>query len=431
MERLIYDHTLDFLDSNGLLSKFQFGFRKGMATEDQLLLTYCEIVDHVDEGRWVDVVYLDFSKAFDVVCHELLLNKLVLMGFSARLVSWIRAFLCGRVMQVTVRDRNSVEKEVGSGVPQGSVLGPLLFLIYVNSLADQLECKYYVFADDLKLFISFPRTLGKSDCLQRDLNRVLRVSESWNLKLNAAKSAVMRFGSAVPSSLPGTGSGYFLGNSELFFVSAHKDLGITVDNSLKFHLHTANTARKASGLAGNLLRSTVCLSREFMVTLFVSHIRPILDYCSCLWNLGFEGDLSMLEGIQRRWTKQVDGLQSLNYHTRLINLGLYSIRGRFLRADLLKLWKIFHGHAPVELLSLLDRSSHGSTRGHDFKLAIPRCRRDLKRRFFHVRLVNIWNNLPREAVLLDTKAKFKHFLDTNMSTQFYRAGDDLDGGFVR
>ena len=157
-----------------------------------------------------------------------------------------------------------------------------------------------------------------------------------------------------------------------------------------------------------------------MITLFVSHVRPILDYCSCLWNLGFEGDLTKMENVQRKWTKQVDGYRDMDYYSRLTGLGLYSVRGRSLRSDLVKLWKIFHGLVSEELLSLLDRCSHAATRGHPFKLAVPRCRNDLKRRYFHVRLVRIWNDLPEEAVKLDTGDKFKRFLDANMSTHFYR-----------
>ena len=183
-------------------------------------------------------MYLDFSKAFDLVSHSVLLVKLECLGFCSKLVKWIEGFLTGRVMWVSVNGCDSERVEVTSGVPQGSVLGPLLFLIYVNSLADNFECNWYAFADDFKLYASLPKS-GRTEpvsALQRDLDCVCRVSSSWNLKLNPVKCVVMKFGGCLPDG-DGGGSGYFLGGSELRVVGRHKDLGVLVDRSLKFHVH--------------------------------------------------------------------------------------------------------------------------------------------------------------------------------------------------
>ena len=365
----------------------------------------------------VDVVFLDFSKAFDVVCHQILLEKLRHLSFCPSIVDWIGDFLTERRMYVSVGGSSSEQKEVLSGVPQGSVLGPLLFLIYVNSIADGISCKWYAYADDFKVFLQYSAdervTCGNT--IQHDLDLLCARSLSWNLKLNSNKCVVMRFGCSFEDG----GSGYFIGGQELQLVKSHRDLGILVDHQLKFHLHIDTLVGKASRMANQLLRATVCREPKFMVTLFVSHIRPLLDYCSTVWNLGYVGDIEKLEKVQRRWTKQVVGLRDLSYENRLRQLGLYSIAGRLLRSDLIKIWKVFHTENDVGLSQIFERQSHTATRGHQFKISVPRCRLEIRRRFLGTRRVNLWNSLPSEMVESTSIGVFKGFLDARFSDRFF------------
>ena len=215
------------------------------------------------------------------------------------------------------------------------------------------------------------------------------------------------------------GSGYFLNGVELGLVGCHKDLGVAVDSSLKFHSHINSIACKAAGLANQLLRATVCRDEFFMVSLFVSHVRPLLDFCSSVWNLGYVGDLIKLEGVQRRWTKQVTGLYDFSYLERLKILKLYSVQGRLFRADLIKTWKAFHSNVDVGLAQLFERRVHQSTRGHRFKLSIPLCRSEVRRRFLSVRVVFAWNRLPHDVVALESLGAFKSHLDRLLENEFY------------
>ena len=323
-------------------------------------------------------------------------------------------------MFVSVGGGNSEVKSVRSGVPQGSVLGPLLFLIYANFLASGLSSKWYAYADDFKLYCA--RDIGRgnsSDELQEDLNVLSSRSASWNLKVNPGKCVVIRFGHRGAGTQESTPSGYVLDGRMLTFTKSHRDLGVTVDSLLKFHEHVGIITRKAASLVNQLLRGTVCREPAFMLRLFVSHIRPLMDFASCLWNVGFLGDGHKLESVQRRWTREVSAMSGLNYQNRLKSLGLFSMRGRLLRSDLIKMWKAFHPIVDVGLVQLFERQSHGSTRSHGYKLSIPRCYSDVRRRFWSVRCVNIWNGLPADVVQADTVDTFKCRLDKYMGEKFY------------
>ena len=166
--------------------------------------------------------------------------------------------------------------------------------------------------------------------------------------------------------------------------------------------------RKAAGLAGNLLRSTVNRDPDFMVTLYTSQIRTIIDYCSCIWNVDYLGDLHLLEGVQRRWTKQVDGLADLDYGARLHALRLFSGCGRLIRADMIKCWKTFHClEDNVGLASVFSLAPVVGTRRHRFKLSVSIWHADLRRRFFSVRTVALWNSLLADVVKADSLDAFK------------------------
>ena len=177
---------------------------------------------------------------------------------------------------------------------------------------------------------------------------------------------------------------YSLGGGRLSIVESHKDLGVVVDAKLKFHKHVRTVIGKAGRVLGEMLRSTICRTPKFMVGLFASHIRSILDYCSSAWNVGYLGDARALEGVQRRWTREINEMDHLEYAQRLRQLNLYSVYGRLLRADISKCWKVFHSEVDVDLCDLFVRASSLGTRGHTYKLSGRRCETDTKR-FFNLR----------------------------------------------
>ena len=413
LERAIASQLVEFLESNNVLSDDQYGFRKGRSVEEQLLLTYDSVSSWYDEGSVADVVLFDFAKAFDVVDHRILLSKLQLIGIGGNVLAWLESFLCNRSMYVSVGGSKSSSTRVISGVPQGSVLGPLLFLIHVNYLPSYIRNLCKIFADDLKLYLKIRAAtitslaVGVSSC-QRDIDIIVRVAESWGLFFNISKCVGMRFHRRwVDWDTLGALNRYYLKGQEIKFVTSHKDLGVVIDPSLRFHLHVRSVAAKASGIASNFLRSTLSRSPGFMLSILKAHIRPLLEFSSPVWNTGFIGDLRALEQVQRRWTREIEGMEGLTYGERLSRLNLYSVRGRLLRADLILCWKIFHGVssiAPTDIFSLDHRPGN---RGHRFKVQHRFVVSEARRRFFSVRCASTWNSLPDLAVSASTLQSFK------------------------
>ena len=177
------------------------------------------------------------------------------------------------------------------------------------------------------------------------------------------------------------------GEAPIDYVSTHGDLGVTVDNQLKFHKHVEKISAKVGGMASNFLKSTVCRSANFMMNILTVHLRPVLEYASPLWNTGYKGDLVLLESVQRRWTRNVEGLEGLPYYARLQKLNLYSVQGRLWRADMLLCWRIFHGESKICPEQLFTMASRVGTRGHCYKILAEHIQTETRKRSFAVRVV--------------------------------------------
>ena len=425
LERIVASCLMNFLEEHSLLAHDQFGFRGGRAVDDQLLLVYNDVTAWLDSGYIVDLVLFDFSKAFDVVSHDILMDKLALLGIGGRLHGWIGDFLADRQMCVGVSGVRSSSRPVLSGVPQGSVLGPLLFLVFVNSLPSCVTNKCKMFADDMKIYLKIAKANihqmaeDLSSC-QRDVDMLQGVATSWGLRFNVSKCEMMRFGGGAGGVMNvGSLSVYNMDGSDLALRDGSRDLGVLVDSSLRFHTHVRHVVSRAWGLASSLLRGTLCRSEEFMLSVYVAHIRPLLEFSSPVWNTGFVGDSKLLESVLRRWTKKVWGMEHLSYADRLRGLNLYSVKGRLLRADLIKCFKIFNRLSPISPTDLFEPSPVVHTRGHRYKIFRPRASLESRRRFFSVRCVDAWNSLPDDLVVCGSVAAFKSGLHAHLGDQLF------------
>ena len=200
----------------------------------------------------------------------------------------------------------------------------------------------------------------------------------------------------------------------------HKDLGILLDSSRFFHLHTRSIACKASGLISSFLKSTLCRSQKFMISILKSHIRPLLEFASPVWFTGYNDDIRLLESVQRRWTKEIDGLRDLSYADRLEYLDLFSVQGRLVRADLILCWKIFQGQSSISPEMMFSLDTRPGNRGHRFKIYHPFAYTEARKRFFSIRCISMWNSLPDSVVASTSLTSFKSGLLRTQKDIFFK-----------
>jgi ribonuclease P/MRP protein subunit RPP40 len=385
-ERLLKDVLLDFLLSNNLLNKSQHGFLPGRSCSTALLAFLETVTNNVNNNKPTDVVYLDFSKAFDSVPHNRLIVKLENLGFCGDVLRLIKSFLSGRQQRVNIATCTSKFIPVTSGVPQGSVLGPLLFVAYINDIDSFINSNLIKFADDVRLFL--PADPFHTARLQNDLTSIVDWCSTWLLNLNVNKCACLHLGRNNPM------HHYKIGDLNLAEVDSMTDLGILVHQSLKPTLHCQKAAVKAHKIISLIRLAFKFLDYTSMSALYKAFVRPILEYCSVTWCPYFIKDIEILERVQRRFTRLFPDLKQLPYEERLSKLRLETLFTRRLRADLITVFKIVNGSIDIDPLFFFNFCHDRRTRGHKHKLVASYSRLDVRRHFFSSRIVQSWNDLP-------------------------------------
>ena len=405
LESLIRDQLLTHLTEQGLLSEHQHGFRPRRSCSSQLLEVLESWTRELEDSSPIDVVYLDFRKAFDSVPHSRLLAKLQSYGVSGKLLTWIEAFLTGRKQQVVLDGSHSPWTEVASGVPQGSVLGPLLFLVYVNDLPDAVHCDIKLFADDAKLF-SRVTCDSESALLQADLGALTSWSATWLMPFNQGKCKVLHIGQANQAFQ------YEMDGVPLDSTSVEKDLGISIDSELKFREQASSAVAKATRILAVIKRSFALIDKVTLPMLYKSLVRPHLEYGNLIWGPFNRADQRLVERVQRRATRLVGSIRKEPYEERLRILELPSLYYRRRRGDMIYTYQLFHGGIDADPRSFFTLAE-SSTRGHPFKIhkcpAVSRVRRSS----FAIRIVNDWNSLPTEVVCAPSVNAFKARLDVH------------------
>ena len=409
MEKIVKEAVMKHLLENNLLSSKQFGFIPGRSTATQLLKYLDECLDTISDGGIIDVIYMDFAKAFDTVPHRRLVHKLEAYGIRGKVNDWINAFLNDRSQVVKVNGTESRSAAVLSGIPQGSVLGPLLFVLYINDLPENIDSSVYLFADDTKLLRQVA-SLHDASTLQNDVEELESWSRKWLIKFNKEKCHVLSLGKF--ENITHT-QRYELDGEELEHVFEEKDLGIIIDASLNFEDHMTSKINKANAIMGLIRRTFSFLDVKLFKQLYTSFVRPHLEYGQAVWSPHLAKHINMIENVQKRATKQADGLRELTYSERLRALHLPSLKYRRARGDMVEIFKHFHVYDRATL-SKSFRPRERPSRLHQFQLMHNRSKdgsRGTQSNSFYHRTVDIWNNLPENVVNVGDINGFKNKLD--------------------
>ena len=348
----------------------------------------------------VDAIYLDFEKAFDKVCHSKLLKKVFSVGIRNNFLSWITAFLSNRNQFVEIDGTCSSVADVTSGVPQGSVLAPILFLIYISDINSCLNSSQLkTFADDNTIFATISDQTD-AQSLQTDLDSILLYSEQWQLKLSVEKCNFLSFGRR-----PKIYFEYGLNYHKLERKSDVKDLGFHLDKDMKFSRHCEILANSAKRRCCLIRRSFVTNSHDFLTKMFNCYVRPVLEYGSPVWSPFLLKDIDTIESVQRAYTKRYPGLWDISYKERLKILKMDPLELRRLRFDLFESYKILNSLHPIGPDFFVRSRSHTRQK---FVKKDGIC--DVRRHFLCNRIVPILNNLP--DYVLDAKSLiiFKKYL---------------------
>ena len=404
LETIIRDHMMDFLIKHKLINPSQHGFLKARSCLTNLLCFFEEITKWADEGSPVDVIYLDFQKAFDKVPHQRLILKLKSHGMGNSIINWIEQWLKDRRQRVVVDGEVSSWKPVLSGVPQGSVLGPILFLIYINDLEEGVTGNILKFADDTKLFRKV-KEIGDKKKLQDDIDKLVKWSEKWQMSFNFGKCKCLHTGSG------NTGVNYEMGGTILSKTVKEKDLGVTMNANMKVSEQCRIAASKGNQVLGMIRRNITYKEKSLIIPLYKAIVRPHLEYCIQAWNPYLRKDVDMLEKIQRRATKLIPGLRDLTYEERLNECGLTTLETRRLRGDQIEVFKILNGYENIDYNIFFEIKESKITRGHNYTLVKKQSRLDVRKYSFSQRTINVWNNLSTDCVQASSVNMFKNKID--------------------
>ncbi|BHF73034.1 hypothetical protein SprV_0401610800 [Sparganum proliferum] len=359
MEAIVKKATMKFLEQNHLLSDLQHDFRQNRSSLSSLLFSTEQWTRALDEDGRVDAIYTDKRKVAD-------------MG----------------------------------GVPQGSVLGPLLFLVYINDCIDDLGCSAIMFADDVKLWRAI-RSDADRWALQDSLNRLNSWSARWLLNFNLKKCVVLRLRTKKTSNEDDSFQ-YVLGGQPLSNVAEQKDPGVLMTSSLKPSSQCQKSAKSAIRVLFALRRGSVQIDRELFGKICGTFVRSHLEYAVQAWRPWLKKDYQRLERVQAMATKMVKNLHYLPYETRLSELNLFPLNDRQLRGDLIQTYGIVRGReCALDFDEFFELAGTDRLRGHPFKLQRKLAHSDVRRNAFSHRVIGARNGLPDAVVLSETVESFK------------------------
>ena len=406
MESIIKSAMLKFLNGANIFNTKQHGFLKGHSTGLQILECLNDWTAAVEEGLCVDVCYIDFSRAFDTVSIPKLLFKLQCYGFKNDTYNWLSNFFCNRTLRVKINDVLSDSIVQTSGIPQGSSLGLLAFLLYINDLPSVVQSSTCcLFADDVKIYHKFKHT-DSAVPLQNDLDLIIQWSDAWQLTISVEKTVIMYIGAKNPKNK------YKINNRTLECKDCVKDLGINVTYELSWRPHYIEICKKANRIGNAILHIFKSNDIDVYMKAFDVYVRPLVEYCSYVWNPTLQCDIDLLENVQRCFTRRAFykcNLNRMSYPDRLKVLNICTLEHRRLMLSLGIFYKIYHKFVKCNIL----QSYHAPSlvlRGHTCRLFVPFCRSTIRKNYFVFKILPIWNKFPNAVVNTNVFISFMNYL---------------------
>ena len=415
LEHIIHSSIMDHFDHHSTLNEFQHGFRQRRSCESQLITTVRDFSLCLKNNEQTDAVLLDFSKAFDKVDHEILLSKLSAVGIGGPLLLWIRSFLTNREQTVLVDGAKSSPAPVLSGVPQGTVLGPLLFLTYINDISKNLTegTRIRLFADDSLLYRTI-KTEEDARILQRDLNTLQTWETSNRMEFHPEKCQILRITKKHTPIL----ANYNIHNVSLSLVDSAKYLGVNIDCKLTWTPHCKAVCNKASSTLAFLERNLRGCPSSVKEKCYKTFVRPTLEYGCSVWDPHQSSPIDNLEKIQKRAARFVTGNYTLIEGETKKNMTFLNwppLTERRARIKLTTLYKARSGAIEIPMDDLIPANHNTKivTRTNSHRFFIPDSRVDTHLYSFYPDTIRLWNLLPQQTKSCESVAGFKQALENH------------------
>lgn len=392
LERAVHKQLYHYLQLHKILSPYQCGFRKNNSTEFAALSFAETIRRNIDQGRLTGAVFIDLRKAFDTVRHDLLLDKLSNLGVVDRELKWFKDYLRDRTQVVEFQGVSSDPEGVVVGVPQGSILGPLLFILHVNDLPDAaVQCSVLMYADDTVLFYSAKQASVIEEKLNEELASIGRWLHENSLFLNVAKTEAMLFGTAPRLSDVDSFS-ITINGSQIKQVSQFKYLGVVFDERLSWNDHIKYLLTKAGKRVGILGRIRYNISYASANTIYTSLIRPIIEYCDSVWGCCGQVNSRSIEALQRRAARIV--MRTYDSDSAMDNLKWPTLAARRDKHILNLVKKCIKGHCPQYFNNyfIFNNKIHSRTTRQSNLLHLPRVRTEVAKKSFYYHGCIVFNN---------------------------------------
>ena len=345
LERIMYNRLINFLNKNEILNKMQFGFRENHSTFMALITMLDNVSNALENGNCALGIFLDFQKAFDTVDHKIMLDKLYLYDIRGVAHQWFSSYLSDRKQSVIYDGYSSSLKTITCGVPQGSILGPLLFLIYINDLTCVSDFfKPILFADDTNLFCTGRDMLSMVDEINRELDKIYSWLNANKLSLNIAKTNFMLF---TPKSASRPLLNITIDGQLISEVDHSKFLGVIIDNGLKWSNHINCISNKISKGIGIIIKGRKVFDQSTLLSLYNTMVYPYLSYCIQVWGSAYKYHLSTIYKLQKKAVRIVAGVKPRTPTKQLfIDLDILTVDGIFHYAVGLFMYKFVNGMLP-------------------------------------------------------------------------------------